>query len=260
MIKKVLASFNIGAAKVDTMLDKSVYRQGETMKGAIEIQGGQVEQDIKDIYLKFCAKDPDGEIHVWQEVKLDGIGVIHPGEKKQFSFQLELEDTFPVSEGGFKTFVRTGLDIDDAIDPTDYDPYYIEPHPKLRVVFRVMDKLGFTRNGVGYTVEYAYDGFVKATPFHQKFFFDIPAPFNAALSRCAVVYLGYGNFVLELERQTKGLDGAIQDLLDLDELKKRFVVHDADVQDEGARLTILIDKMFEVLALKLKPAQKNQLL
>ena len=48
---KVLASVGIGAATVDTKLERDQVVPGEEIKGIVEIRGGNVEQKIDDIYL-----------------------------------------------------------------------------------------------------------------------------------------------------------------------------------------------------------------
>ena len=48
---KVFASVGIGSAAVDTKLEKDTYTPGETVKGAVEIRGGKVDQQVDDIYL-----------------------------------------------------------------------------------------------------------------------------------------------------------------------------------------------------------------
>jgi sporulation-control protein len=51
MFGKVMASIGVGAAKVDTRLEKATYRQGEMIRGEVFVQGGQTPQFIDEIYL-----------------------------------------------------------------------------------------------------------------------------------------------------------------------------------------------------------------
>ena len=51
MLDKILASFGIGAAKVDARLTSSTVLAGGELKGEIHIQGGSVEQSISQIYM-----------------------------------------------------------------------------------------------------------------------------------------------------------------------------------------------------------------
>ena len=51
LFNKVLASVGIGAATVDTKLERDQVDPGEELKGVVEIRGGNTEQRIDDIYL-----------------------------------------------------------------------------------------------------------------------------------------------------------------------------------------------------------------
>ena len=53
VFNKVLASVGIGAATVDTKLESEQVVPGEEIKGIVEIQGGNVEQQINEIYLSI---------------------------------------------------------------------------------------------------------------------------------------------------------------------------------------------------------------
>ena len=56
--KKLLASVGIGQAKVDTILFDEVVEPGGILTGEIQIQGGQVDQEIDkiDLCLRTRAK------------------------------------------------------------------------------------------------------------------------------------------------------------------------------------------------------------
>lgn len=51
LFNKALASIGIGAATVDTKLEKATYRAGKVMHGEIMVRGGHVEQQIDAIYV-----------------------------------------------------------------------------------------------------------------------------------------------------------------------------------------------------------------
>ncbi|MCL6615609.1 MAG: sporulation protein, partial [Anoxybacillus ayderensis] len=55
LFNKVLASIGIGAAKVDTKLHESHLLLGESVTGVVEVTGGNIDQQIDDIYLSLCA-------------------------------------------------------------------------------------------------------------------------------------------------------------------------------------------------------------
>lgn len=44
--KKLAASAGIGAAKVETILEKDAYYPGEEVRGTVHVKGGKIAQDI----------------------------------------------------------------------------------------------------------------------------------------------------------------------------------------------------------------------
>ncbi len=107
LFNKVLASIGIGSAKVDTKLHESQLSLGERITGVVEVTGGNVDQDIDDIYLSLCAtytKEVDDRKVTKQAIiekwKIAQSFVIRAGEKKEFPFsfpfrlthQLQLEN------------------------------------------------------------------------------------------------------------------------------------------------------------------------
>ncbi len=54
--KKTLASFGIGAAKVDSVLHQEFLHPGETAKVTIHVYGGKTAQTVDNIKLKLCCR------------------------------------------------------------------------------------------------------------------------------------------------------------------------------------------------------------
>lgn len=54
--KKLAASAGIGAAKVDTILEKDAYFPGEEVRGTVHVKGGKIAQDIRYIDLQLNTK------------------------------------------------------------------------------------------------------------------------------------------------------------------------------------------------------------
>nr|WP_233548023.1 sporulation protein [Rummeliibacillus sp. POC4] len=48
LLHKALASLGIGAATVDTKLEKADYTGGEVIHGEVQIRGGNVDQQIDE--------------------------------------------------------------------------------------------------------------------------------------------------------------------------------------------------------------------
>lgn len=53
-LKKTLASFGIGSAKVDSILNQDVLYPGQSVDVSIHVYGGATEQAIDNIDLKLC--------------------------------------------------------------------------------------------------------------------------------------------------------------------------------------------------------------
>lgn len=51
LFKKLAASAGIGAAKVNTILEKNEYLPGEKVNGSVLVKGGNTEQHIRYIEL-----------------------------------------------------------------------------------------------------------------------------------------------------------------------------------------------------------------
>jgi sporulation-control protein len=241
MFKKVLASMQIGSAKVDAVLDKTVFRQEEEIEGLIEIEGGDVEQEIKEIHLQLLV-DIVGDQQlplVWQEQKIDSIGMIAPYEKRSIPFTFPLADTVPITTPNYKIFLRTELAIDYAIDPKDRDAIEVKPHPYLELAIETLKRLDLELSYVGHTTEYADDKKVRICPFHQEFIFSLPGQYDF-LSDVTLVNFGGGAFALELHKQRDEQNQAVDD-----RRRVTFTVGEEDLQDGGTRLATFFKKQFE---------------
>lgn len=155
MFKKLRASLGIGAAKVDTILQNPSLYQGETLKGAVQVKGGDVEQNIDAITLKLCTEvkiESDSGVSyqsfVLGHIQANVPFVIQPGEEKAVPFELKLHDETPITAVNAKhnqshVWVETTLDIDFAIDPTDRDYIDVRPLPVVQRVLNVLEREGF---------------------------------------------------------------------------------------------------------------------
>ncbi|WP_194435101.1 sporulation protein [Vibrio fluminensis] len=155
MFAKLKASLGIGAAKVDTVLDSMAVMQGESIKGVVHIQGGDVEQQIDAINLKLCTEmkvESDNGVS-YQEFILGNLQavqpfVIAPNENKQVPFEFKLHDETPVTalnaiKNQCHVWVETTLDIDFAIDPKDRDYVEVQPLPVVAKVIGMIQSNGF---------------------------------------------------------------------------------------------------------------------
>jgi len=202
MFGKLKASLGIGAAKVDTVLESMSVFQGETLKGVVHIQGGDVEQHIDAINLKLCTEvkvesDSGASYQSFVIGKLQAVQpfTIQPGENKQVPFELKLDDETPITalnalKNMCHVWVETSLDIDFAIDPKDRDFLEIKPLPVAAKVISAIEQAGFSmvkadvekgylrggnfssKSGCYQEVEFRNNGFVNKKEIELSFILD----------------------------------------------------------------------------------------
>ena len=155
MFGKLKASLGIGAAKVDTVLESISVFQGETLKGVVHIQGGDVEQQIDAINLKLCTevKVESDNGSSYQNFTIGSLQAvqpftIQPQEHKQVPFELKLDDETPITalnamKNQCHVWIETTLDIDFAIDPKDRDFVEVKALPVASKVISAIEQAGF---------------------------------------------------------------------------------------------------------------------
>ncbi|UUM29521.1 sporulation protein [Vibrio japonicus] len=156
MFGKLKASLGIGAAKVDTVLESMSLFQGETLKGIVHIQGGDVAQQIDAINLKLCTEmkvENDNGVSYQNFVigKLQAVQpfTIQPNENKQVPFEIKLDDETPITalkalKNLCHVWIETSLDIEFAIDPKDRDFIEVKPLPVAAKVIAAIENAGFS--------------------------------------------------------------------------------------------------------------------
>lgn len=156
MFKKLKASFGIGAAKVDTVLENAELFQGDKLIGAVHIQGGDVEQQIDAIHIKLNTEvkiESDNGVS-YQTFTLFHTQAVNPfviqsGEKKTLPFSFQLPDETPITALNVRNnhcdvWVETVLDIDFALDPTDRDLLVVKPLPVAKAIIQQVEQAGFS--------------------------------------------------------------------------------------------------------------------
>jgi len=202
MFGKLKASLGIGAAKVDTVLESLSVFQGETLRGIVHIQGGDVEQQIDAINLKLCTemKVESDESTSYQDfilAKLEAVQpfVIQPNETKQVPFELRLDDETPITalnaaKNQCHVWLETTLDIDFAIDPKDRDFVEVKPLPVVAKVLSAIEQAGFgmvkadvekgflrggnfsSKSGCYQEIEFRNNGFINKKEIELSFVLD----------------------------------------------------------------------------------------
>jgi sporulation-control protein len=255
--KKTLASFGIGSAKVDSVLQQEVLIPGQNVDIKIHVYGGSSEQEIDNIDLKlFCRyvrevpvdnEDNDEyeggqtekqnvkyELASWQ---LPYAFTIEPGEDRTFDVNLPIPWNTPVTIGDANVWLETGLDISMAIDPTDKDTLTVRPDPLMDGIFTALEEQGLRIRQV--ECEEA-DGF--ALPFVQEFeFVPTTGPYHGRWRELEIVaYRDEGELQLwfEVDRQKKGIGGMLAGLIGGNELNRHLVLTSNMSGDEAGQAVL----------------------
>ncbi|MCA1995589.1 MAG: sporulation protein, partial [Coleofasciculus sp. S288] len=126
LFKKLLARVGVGAAQVDTRLYEDSLVPGEIVNGEVYLIGGDVSQDIDDIYL-YVATQYKREVDdstVTEECVLVKYCLserlrLQSKEERVIPFSFQLPYETPLTLRDQPVYIRTGLDISVAIDPED---------------------------------------------------------------------------------------------------------------------------------------------
>jgi sporulation-control protein len=141
-MKRLLSSIGIGAATVDTVLPQESVQPGERVDLDVELSGGDAAQTIDGLYFSLVA-EADGDEWLVDEYGFSGSFTIDPGEERTDQVTVAVPPWTPVTRGGPRVRLETGLDIDWAVDPTDRDDLVVEPGPFVAALFEAAADLGF---------------------------------------------------------------------------------------------------------------------
>jgi len=236
--QRMLASVGIGAAKVDTRLETPRLRPGDEVRGTVFIRGGSVEQRIDGIYLqlmtRYIVEKDDHKIPqtgIIGKFRITEPLVVRPGETIDLPFSFVLPLDTPTTRGGTPVWLKTGLDIDNAVDPTDHDHIEVDPHPYAQAVLDAVQSLGFRLRKA--QCEYA-SRLGGRLPFVQEFEFAPPPAYRGRLEELELVFFLRPTGVdvwLEIDRRARGLLGMLESALELDERMQRLSFDEAELRD-----------------------------
>lgn len=245
---KALASFGVGAAKVDTRLEKALYRQGETIRGEVFIQGGQAEQQIDEIYLylvvQYHVEEKDHE-YVVNEFRLTDSFMIHSRETKVIPFEFQLPMDSPITTKNSHLFLKTGLDIKMAVDPKDTDGIDILPHPLIDSIITAVENIGFQL----YSIDFHFDKFYSPRlPFVQCYKLSPKGLYGQYFDELKFVFTPHEtevDVIMLLDRKAIDLISSMEEALNLDERFVPFKVEEKEVKKGLTKLQKRIKELIE---------------
>lgn len=231
-LKRALASIGVGSARVDTVLDGDRAQPGGEVSGTVYVQGGDTAQTIDHVYLylmtRYTRQVGDGESHQEHElatVKLRERLEVAPNGRHELPFTLPVPWATPLTLSSSRVWVKTGLSVARAVDPSDEDTLRVEPTEEMRVVLNALERLGFYL----YKADNEYNGRLRReVPFVQELEFRPSGRLANRLKELEVILLpepGRVRVLLEADLRSSGLMGALFEDLDLNE---RFTQLDLD--------------------------------
>jgi sporulation-control protein len=151
---------------------------------------------------------------------------VQPGQRLDLPLNIFLPPDTPLTLGrspGVR--LRTGLDVEKALDPKDSDVVHVDPNPLQRAVLDAMDRLGMRLH----EVEHEYDPrrggshrFVQELEFKP-----FGGHYQGRVDEVEMVFRSSGDgydLHLEVDRRERGLRGMFNELTDRDDRHTGFRV------------------------------------
>ncbi|MFD2370892.1 sporulation protein [Brevibacillus sp. GCM10020057] len=250
MFKKLLASVGIGSAQVDTRLEQDSLAPGEVLSGEVHLTGGDVAQEIDEIYMYVIThyeretnNNKVKEECVLLKHRLTERIVLSPREHRVLPFAFRLPYETPLTMGRQPVYLRTGLDIKNAIDPGDSDYIEVRPHPLMTKVLDAVQQLGFQL----FKVDCEYNRHLgKTYPFVQEFEFRPTGSYRSRLEELEIVFFLREDSLevfMELDKRARGFFGALEEAFSLDERFVRFRLHQEDLHRTASEIAGAIEQM-----------------
>jgi len=250
MFKKLLASVGIGSARVDTRLEQDTVVPGEALAGEVHLTGGDVAQEIDEIYMyvitHYEREMNDSKVKeecILIKHRLTERIVLQPKEHRVLPFAFRLPYETPLSMGRQPVYLRTGLDIKNAIDPGDSDFIEVRPHPLIAKVLDAVQQIGFQL----FKVDCEYNRHLgKTYPFVQEFEFRPTGSNRSRLEELEIIFFLREDSVevfMELDKRARGFLGAFEEAFSLDERYVRFRLHEEDLHRSTGEVAKSIEEL-----------------
>ncbi len=117
-----MSLLGIGSAQIDLILPKEAYRPGEYIKGYFLINGGTIEQKIRQIDCDLVMLDQStGKENVIDTTCILSSKLISSEEFNKIPFTFNLPDSVPVSSEDISYQFKTRLTFDEGVTSRDQD-------------------------------------------------------------------------------------------------------------------------------------------
>ncbi|WP_415381663.1 sporulation protein [Halosimplex sp. TS25] len=223
----ILSSMGIGSAEVDLVLESERVAAGGTLDGTVEVDGGNDEQTVDEIYgsLRTAYRTDEGSYTttITEFTLTDGF-TVDAGESLTYDVTVDVPAHTPTTVfGPTEVWIDTGLDIDWAADPDDKDHVSVEPPEALRALHDAVGALGFDLR-TATTVTSTGTQFAREREFVQEFEYEpVAEAYRDDLDKLEVVADAAGDR-LDVELEIDATDT----LLNERETVTRMAVDDPD--------------------------------
>lgn len=224
--KRLLSSIGVGAARVDTRLERDELVPGEQVRGAVEVRGDGSEQEVNGIHLEVQThyKRESGDSTITETATIERFSVsgqrtIGANSREEIPFDFRLPYDTPLTLGRSSIWIRTSLDVSMAIDPSDSDNITVRPTHAMRSVLESMESLGFRmRNAENEELPYRLR---RRLPFGQELEFVAGSgEFRGRFDEVELVMFPSEDSVdlfLQIDRRARGLGSFLSESMGTDE-------------------------------------------
>ncbi len=238
---RLLSSIGIGAATVDTRLDRDELVPGEEVRGVVEVKGGSSEQEVNAIRLEVQTyyKRESGDSTVTETGTIErfpvsGHRTIGANSQEEIPFAFRLPYDTPLTLGRSSVWIRTALDVRMAFDPSDSDVVTVRPNPTMRFVLDSMQRLGFHMREV--ENEELPHRLRRRLPFGQEIEF-VPGSgeFRGRFDEVELLMFPSEDsvdLILQADRRARGLGSFLSEAMGTDESYARLTVPESATPSE----------------------------
>jgi len=242
--RRLLSSIGIGAARVETRLERSDLAPGDEVRGVVEIQGGDSDTEIDGIrlevqthYKRESGDDTVTETGTIEHFQVAGHTVVKARNSDELPFSFALPYDTPLTLGRSSVWVRTALDVKMAMDPSDSDAISVRPTDTQQKVLDAFKRLGFIlREADNEDLPHRLR---RNLPFAQEFeFVARGGEFQGRFDEIEMVMFpsaGSVDVVLQMDRRARGLGSFFSEQMGTDESYAGLTVSEGQDLDSVAQ-------------------------
>jgi sporulation-control protein len=224
VFKSIMGAMGVGGPSINAVLDSDQVYPGGVLTGTLHVHGGTHGEYAKHAKVELVArvtrKSGDSEYQSDEVIAFAHIpGPIPLGGAISSPFRIDLPVFTPVTSLGGRNFVwlKSGLDVAWAMDPTDKDALQVHPNQAQANVLQAMEQIGFRLYKVDIDPRNSWMGRKWVQEFEFK-----PATYGRTnYDEVEVTFESqHGNQVeimLQLDRSRRGLGGFLAEMAGTDE-------------------------------------------